>query len=174
MLNRRGQLGAIAGIGSAAAVLGLVAGFAALMLGAGVYALAVSRVVRDATSLVWACAVARWIPRPEIDFRLLPRILSFTWKITIAQILQFGYMYSAEFLIAAFLGLAEVGIYRLGSRICGICGGAHRRANARARLVDLSAREDAWSRTQPPSRKRVRPSPSSACCLRCLPLWDWR
>jgi O-antigen/teichoic acid export membrane protein len=119
ILNRRGRLGTIAGVNSVAAVLALVGGFAALLLGAGVYALALSRVLRTATSIVLSCGIARWIPRPEIDFRLIPKILAFTSRITAAQLLHFGYAYGAEFVIAAFLGVAEVGIYRLGSRICG-------------------------------------------------------
>ena len=170
MLNRRGQLAAIAGIGSVAAVLGLVAGFAALMLGAGVYALAVSRVVRDATSLLWVCAVARWVPRPEIDLRVLPRILSFTWRITIAQLLQFGYMVQRR---VPHRRIPRPGRGRhLSPRLpdMRIGGGAHRRAHTHARVVDLPAREDARQRPNAHYRtgSDLRPLQHAVCdaCLR--------
>lgn len=122
VLTRTGRVGTIALITIAGDAIGLIAGLSALMMGEGVAALVINRAVMTTVTFVAAVACARWVPRFALERAVAMSAFGFARRLALTQTIEFGRVYGAEFLLALFLGVAEVGIYRLGSRIVGAIG----------------------------------------------------
>ncbi|GJD52773.1 hypothetical protein OPKNFCMD_5540 [Methylobacterium crusticola] len=119
ILTRDGRIGAIAGITITSDLIALAAGVATLVDGGGVLALLVNRAVMTAVSLAASVAVARWVPPFALERAAALAAVSFVRRLTATQLIEFAKTYGAEFVLALVLGAAEVGIYRLASRVVG-------------------------------------------------------
>ncbi|MET7245582.1 oligosaccharide flippase family protein [Methylobacterium sp. EM32] len=122
ILVREGRIGTIAVVTIASDALSLVAGIGSLLAGGGVTALLISRAVMNVVALLGSLAAAGWLPRFSFDGRTSAASLRFVARLTATQIIEFVRSYGAEFVLALFLGPAEVAIYRLSSRVVGAIG----------------------------------------------------
>lgn len=114
---------------------GLVVTAGGLLLGWGIVALAAGRCCVVLVALLMSTSFARWLPRFEFKLATAREALAYSTRLLASRLMQFAQSYGAEFLIVFFIGAAEVGVYRMASRIVG----------AVTELVSEPVRMLAWS-----------------------------
>ena len=119
VLIRDGRLSTLAGIQAVAEIAGTTVCIYSLMHGQGNLSLAYSRVTVAAFTVGGAFLAVRWIPYPAFSRADWRDNYRYSMVLVAARVVSFVNSYGAEFLIGAFLGLREVGIYRVASRIAG-------------------------------------------------------
>ena len=104
---------------------GLVGGGAALtaaLMGAGVWSLIIQRMVSETIGAVLSWAAYRWTPGTAVSLTQARENLGFGGNLTIAQLIFLFLVRVQDLLIAASLGAAAVGIYRVAWRTAEIIG----------------------------------------------------
>jgi len=119
ILVRDGRLTALAVTQAIAEILGTTVGVFFLFTGAGLLSLVYARLVTALTTVVIAVALVKWVPKPNFDRGKVIEAFRYASSLIGARVVGFINGYGAEFLIGAFLGLREVGQYRVASRIAG-------------------------------------------------------
>jgi O-antigen/teichoic acid export membrane protein len=116
-LIRDGRGPAVAAIGAVSESVALASLLVALMAGAGVYALIVSRMVLGTMNAGGYWLFAR-MPMPfKIDTVEMREVGKFGSGIVATRVVGWGNGYGADIVIGSMLNLAEVGLYRMGMRI---------------------------------------------------------
>jgi O-antigen/teichoic acid export membrane protein len=116
-LIRDGRGAAVAGIGAVAESLALVSLLLALVAGAGVYALIVSRVVLGTLSAAGYWLFAQMPMRIRIDAGEMREVARFGSGVVATRVVGWGHGYGTDVIIGSMLSLADVGLYRMGMRI---------------------------------------------------------
>jgi O-antigen/teichoic acid export membrane protein len=119
LLVRKGLIHKHALLTVIAELAGLAVGLLTLYWGGAIYALVLNKVVNQLILFFGCYILTRWLPKPELDLKLAREMLGFTRHLLTSLIIGHFSLNSAELLIGAFLGAAEVGIYRTASRISG-------------------------------------------------------
>jgi PST family polysaccharide transporter len=103
-----------------ATVAGGVVGVALAFYGFGVWALVVNRLTSSAVQTVVIWTATRWVPRLRLSWAMVKPLLSFGLHLSGATILNQLNIRVAELTVGSFLGPAQVGFYRIGTRAIGM------------------------------------------------------
>lgn len=114
--------------------VGLAVTIGGLLTGGGIIALVVGKIAAQATYLLHAAYLTRWIPRLGIGRKMAGELYEFSRHILANRIIAFLHVYAASFLIGVFLGPASVGFYRAAERL----------GSAFSDLLEEPARLMAW------------------------------
>jgi O-antigen/teichoic acid export membrane protein len=114
---------------------GLLVTAGGLLLGWDIVALAAGRCCVVFVALVMSTSFARWLPRWEFRLTVARGASAYSARLLMSRLIQFAQSYGAEFLIVFFIGVTEVGLYRIASRMVG----------AVTELISEPVRMLAWS-----------------------------
>ncbi|THK35508.1 hypothetical protein EHS39_24100 [Ensifer sp. MPMI2T] len=135
VLVRARRLRDIACYQAVSELCGLLVTAGGLLLGWDIVALAAGRCCVVLVALVMATRFARWLPRWEFRLSVAREASGYSARLLMSRLIQFAQSYGAEFLIVFFIGVTEVGLYRIASRMVG----------AVTELVSEPVRMLAWS-----------------------------
>lgn len=114
---------------------GLLVTAGGLLLGWDIVALAAGRCCVVLIAVVMSTSFARWLPRFEFRLSVAREASAYSARLLLSRLVQFAQSYGAEFLIVFFIGVSEVGLYRIASRMVG----------AVTELISEPVRMLAWS-----------------------------
>lgn len=114
---------------------GLLVTGGGLLLGWDIVALAAGRCCVVLVALIMSTSFARWLPRFEFRLSVAREASAYSARLLMSRLIQFAQSYGAEFLIVFFIGVTEVGLYQIASRMVG----------AVTELISEPVRMLAWS-----------------------------
>ncbi len=114
---------------------GLLVTAGGLLLGWDIVALAAGRCCVVLVALVMSTSFARWLPPFEFRLSVAREAAAYSARLLMSRLIQFAQSYGGELLVVFFIGMTEVGLYRIASRIVG----------AVTELISEPVRMLAWS-----------------------------
>lgn len=137
------QVQRIGQIQTAAEVLGLAAGAVAFTSGAGLLSLAYSKLAYQLVAVGLLLLSSRWCPLVKFKREVCLEIVKFSKDVVATSMTNFGRNNVALYIVGAFAGPVEVGLFRAGIRL----------SNAMAEVIAEPARIYAWSVLREANRK---------------------
>lgn len=117
VLIRDNRGGTVAAVGALSESVALGSLLLALLAGAGVYALIISRVVLGIVNAAGYWLLSKLPVRIKIDAAEMREVGRFGSGVVAQRILGWGHGYGTDVIIGSMLNLADVGLYRMGMRI---------------------------------------------------------